>query len=144
VDGSNDIVVSDRPHAAFHRISNFTASAVWVSNRSNSSLSTSTDDRIRRQRRPPGRRLEQVRDERIREQLVAVLGQKREHAALRHQIPDHHLRVQQLPVHKRMPLHSNIIQVSGHTTVRHDRQPHTIFSGVLVSYAINSCFNLIS
>lgn len=43
VDGSNDIWVSDRPHATFHRISNFNASAVCASERSYSSLSTSTE-----------------------------------------------------------------------------------------------------
>jgi len=42
VDGSNDICSSDRPQATFHRRSNFSASAVWVSDRSYSSLSTST------------------------------------------------------------------------------------------------------
>src|ERR1039457_3262412 len=42
-DGSKLTWVSDRPHATFHRISNFSASAVWVSDRSYSSLSTSTE-----------------------------------------------------------------------------------------------------
>jgi hypothetical protein len=43
VDGSKDVCVSDRPHATFHRMSNRNASAVCASDRSNSSLSTSTD-----------------------------------------------------------------------------------------------------
>ena len=43
VDGSNDIWVSDRPHATFHRISNFNASAVCASDRSCNSLRTSTE-----------------------------------------------------------------------------------------------------
>ena len=43
VDGSKLIWVSDRPQATFHRISNFSASAVCGSDRSYSSLSTSTD-----------------------------------------------------------------------------------------------------
>jgi len=42
IDGSNDICVSDRPHATFHRMSNFNACAVRASDRSCSSLSTST------------------------------------------------------------------------------------------------------
>jgi Acyl-CoA dehydrogenase, C-terminal domain len=54
-------------------------------------------DQIRWQRRPPGRGREQVRDERIREQLLAVLGQKREHAARRHQLPNQRLRVLTTP-----------------------------------------------
>ena len=43
MDGSKLTWSSDRPQAAFHRISNFSASAVCGSDRSCSSLSTSTD-----------------------------------------------------------------------------------------------------
>src|SRR6266702_2602629 len=43
VDGSKLTSVSDRPHATFHRMSNFSASAVCGSDRSYSSFSTSTD-----------------------------------------------------------------------------------------------------
>jgi hypothetical protein len=42
VDGSKDIWVSDRPHATFHRMPYFSASAVWGSDRSCNSFSTST------------------------------------------------------------------------------------------------------
>jgi hypothetical protein len=42
-DGSKLIASSDRPQATFHRRSYFSASAVWVSDRSYSSLSTSTE-----------------------------------------------------------------------------------------------------
>ncbi len=48
---------------------------------------------IRRHTRPTGRRAEQVREHHIREQLPAMLGQEREHAANRHQMPHQCLRV---------------------------------------------------
>jgi hypothetical protein len=59
-----------------------------------------------------------------------MLGQEREHAARRHQLPDHHLRVQQFPIHPRLTLHSKII--SGHRTRgRQTRRPHgELFSEV--------------
>ncbi len=66
-------------------------------------------DQVRRQRRPPGRRGEQVRGELVGEQLPPVLSQEREHAARRHQVPGDLARVPQVPLHPRSPLHKKII-----------------------------------
>ncbi len=96
-------------------------------------------DQIRRQRRPPPRRAEQVSDERIRKQLMAVLSQEREHAARRHQLPDQRLRVQQLPIRPRNPLHHNII--TRHTARSRQTPPalNELFRGFLERPVIQRC-----
>jgi hypothetical protein len=63
----------------------------------------------RRQRRPPSACGEQVGEVRIGKQLPPVLGQEREHALCRHQVPDQRRRVQQPSVCSLSPLHARIL-----------------------------------
>jgi hypothetical protein len=66
-------------------------------------------------------------------QLVPVLGQKREHAARRNQIPDHRPGVQQLPFGTRLTLHSKIIPANQASSPQTRRPPTELFSGVLAA-----------
>jgi hypothetical protein len=62
---------------------------------------------------------------------MAVLGQKREHAPGRYQLPGQRLRVQQLPIRPRNPLHHSII--TRHTGRSRQTRPalDELFSAVL-------------
>ena len=107
MDGSKLVSSSDRPQAIFHRMSYFSASAVCGSDRSCSSFSTSTDPTRSAQRRAARPRREQVRRELVREQLPPVLGQEREHAALREQVPGHVTGVPEIMISARDTLHDH-------------------------------------
>ena len=71
--------------------------------------------RQNRRRHRPGQRpatlarWEQVREIRVREQIPAMLGQEREHAARRYQVPDHRGGVEELPVGTLYTLHTEIL-----------------------------------
>jgi hypothetical protein len=69
-------------------------------------------------------------------QLVPVLGQKREHAARRNQIPDHRPGVQQLPFGTRLTLHSKIIPANQASSPQTRRPPTELFSGVLGEFPV--------
>src|SRR5436853_6723043 len=62
---------------------------------------------------------------------MAVLGQKREHATSRNQLPNHRLGVQQLPLGTRRTLHSKIIPANQAPSRQTRRPPTDLFSGVL-------------
>ena len=55
----------------------------------------------------------------VREHIQAMLGQEREHAARRHQMPDQSLRIQKLPISTFHTLHEPILPAQPHTPRRH-------------------------
>ena len=65
----------------------------------------------RRDRRPSQPRPEQVLELLIAEHILAMCGKEREHAALRHQMTDQCLRVQQFPIRPLHTLHGPILPV---------------------------------
>jgi hypothetical protein len=69
-------------------------------------------------------------------QPMAVLGQKREHATGRNQLPNHRLGVQQLPLGTRRTLHSKIIPANQAPSRQTRRPPTDLFSGVLGTAAM--------
>src|SRR5208282_6083554 len=102
--GSNEVCNSDRPQATFHRMSNFSASAVWVSDRSYSSFSTSTLPT-----RSAGSDGRPVREGN--KSAVKLSGNNSLRCSARNAntLPGDQLSVQQLPVHPRSSLHQKII-----------------------------------
>jgi hypothetical protein len=73
----------------------------------------------RRDRRPPPPRREQILKLPIGEHIPAMSSEKREHAALRYQMPDQRPRVQQLPIHPLHTLHQHILPAQHHNPGRH-------------------------
>lgn len=62
---------------------------------------------------------------------MAALGQKRVHAAFRHELPDQRLRVQQFPIRTRPTLHATIIPTAGPRARQTRRPADGLFSGLL-------------
>ena len=104
------LVVSASPAATFQRRSVRNACTASRSDRPSSDCSTitvaitsaGTDGR-------PRPDAEQIGEQLVREQPLAVLGQERVHRPGRHQMPDQRRRVQQLPVRIRRALHTTIL-----------------------------------
>ena len=77
-------------------------------------------DHVRRDRRPPPTRPEQVREQLVTEQLPAVCGQKREHTTSGEQVPHPRLHITELDLILRPSLHPHIVpQNTNRSAQRH-------------------------